>query len=153
VGTCRLKIISHRGYVDGPDPNIENNPMHIERLIKNSIDVEVDVWFLNDRFCLGHDKPRYGVSPEFLTSSRLWCHAKNISALEKMLEIGAHCFWHEEDQYTLTSKGYIWAYPGCITPKTNSVFLFPERYPEIDTTDFAFICTDYIYNKGEQHGN
>jgi hypothetical protein len=32
-----------------------------------------------------------------------------------MLEAGLHCFWHQEDYYTLTSKGIIWAYPNHYT--------------------------------------
>ena len=142
-------IISHRGYQDGEDPLLENNPRQISKLLSLGINVEIDVWYINDGFYLGHDKPKYEVSEQFLTDSRLWCHAKNIAALEKMLEIGAHCFWHQEDKYTLTSKGFIWAYPGCLTPKNNSVFLFPERYPEIEATNFMFVCTDYINLKGE----
>lgn len=149
MGPCRLKTISHRGYINGPDDQLENNPIHIKKLFESGVDVEIDVWYINDNFYLGHNKPKYEVSIQFLTDSRLWCHAKNIAALEKMLEIGAHCFWHQEDEYTLTSKGFIWAYPGCLTPKNNSVFLFPERYPEIDTNNFMFVCTDYINLKGE----
>lgn len=147
-----MKIISHRGYVNGPDNSLENNPAHIKKIIETGVDTEVDVWYVNDSFFLGHDNPKYEVTKQFLTDSRLWCHAKNILALEKMLEIGAHCFWHQEDEYTLTSKGYIWAYPGVLTPKVKSVFLFPERYPGINIKDFMFICTDYIYKIGELNG-
>ena len=120
-----MKIISHRGYINGPDATIENNPAHIKKIIETGIDAEIDVWYINNRFFLGHDEPRYEVSDNFLLDSRLWCHAKNISSLVNLLKIGAHCFWHQEDDYTLTSKGFIWAYPGVQTPKSNSVFLFP----------------------------
>ena len=28
-----------------------------------------------------------------------------------MLRNNIHCFWHEQDERTLTSRGYIWTYP------------------------------------------
>ena len=144
-----MKLIAHRGNITCKNPERENTIEYIKEALRYGVDVEIDVWYINNIFYLGHDSPKYEVTKQFLTDSKLWCHAKNIAALEKMLEIGAHCFWHQEDEYTLTSKGFIWAYPGCLTPKNNSVFLFPERYPEIDTSNFMFVCTDYINLKGE----
>tara|TARA_B110000238_G_C15736931_1_gene273359 strand:+ start:200 stop:364 length:165 start_codon:yes stop_codon:yes gene_type:complete len=38
--------ISHWGFVDGNNSNLENNPDQIESLIKKNIDVEIDVSFL-----------------------------------------------------------------------------------------------------------
>ena len=29
-----------------------------------------------------------------------------------MSKMNCHYFWHQEDDYTITSKGIIWAYPG-----------------------------------------
>ena len=42
----------------------------------------------------------------------MWCHAKNFEALEYLTRCAAHCFYHQEDDYTITSRGFIWAYPG-----------------------------------------
>ena len=34
-------------------------------------------------------------------------------------------FWHQQDDFTLTNRGYIWTYPGkCITPM--SIMVMPE---------------------------
>jgi hypothetical protein len=74
--------------------------------------VEVDVWLKDGKFYLGHDEPKYKVDESFLENFRIICHAKNVEALHKMLsnkEI--HCFWHEGDYCTITSKGWVWKYP------------------------------------------
>jgi hypothetical protein len=104
-------IISHRGNVKGSDPFNENNPIHIKKLLDSSIYVEIDVWFINNRFYLGHDKPDYEITLVFLKHKNLWCHAKNLEALQELLKENIICFWHQEDDFTLTSNNYIWTYP------------------------------------------
>lgn len=146
-----MKIISHRGYLNGPDQSIENNPAHIKRILSMGLDAEIDVLY-EDRFYLGHDKPIHQVDIDFLKSDGLWCHAKSLKSLQAMLSNGIHCFWHEQDKCTLTSKGYIWSFPGVETSGEKTVFLFPERYQDVDTTKYEAICTDFPlqYKKGEK---
>tara|TARA_R110002153_G_scaffold32649_4_gene98741 strand:- start:40140 stop:40595 length:456 start_codon:yes stop_codon:yes gene_type:complete len=139
-----VKIISHRAYIDGADPNVENCPMAIQTLLDSGLHVEIDVWYIDGEYILGHDSPKYQIQEAFLEQEGLWCHAKNKDALERMLASGVHCFWHQEDDYTITSKGYIWAYPSKETSGKNTVLLFPERYAEIEYSKYDFICTDYI---------
>lgn len=104
-------FISHRGNLTGSNPEMENNPTYITEAINQGYDVEIDVWFRNGEFWLGHDKPQYLVDYKFLVNEKLWCHAKNIDALVEMKKYAIHYFWHEYDNVTLTSKNYIWAYP------------------------------------------
>ena len=54
-----------------------------------------------------NDSPKYEIQKVFLDQEGLWCHAKNKDALERMLAYKIHCFWHQEDDYTITSRGYI----------------------------------------------
>ena len=61
-----------------------------------------------------------------------------------LLESDIHCFWHQEDDATLTSKGYIWAYPGK-QPIKNSIAVMPEIYSD-DVSKCIGICSDYIIN-------
>ena len=103
-------LISHRGNLNGPS-DLENHPIYVKEAIAKGFDCEVDVWLKDGEYWLGHDEPTYDVSRGFLQNDKLWCHAKNLEALEGMLAYGIHCFWHEEDDFTLTSKGYIWTYP------------------------------------------
>ena len=106
-----MKIISHRGNISGPDTALENNPAYIAKALKLGFDVEIDVWYTDNGFYLGHNDPMYTVDLTFLLKEKLWCHAKNLKALHQLMEIGAHCFWHEQDRVTITSLGYVWCYP------------------------------------------
>jgi len=107
-------------------------------------DVEVDVWLIDDQFFLGHDCPQYKIDIPILLQEGVWCHSKNISALERMLELGAHCFWHEEDAVTLTSRGYVWTYPGkMLTPISVCVMPETSKYSEKELKECCGVCTDY----------
>jgi hypothetical protein len=104
--------VAHRGNTAGRSPHLENNPSYLNSAVEKGYYCEVDVWFCSGVFFLGHDEPTYEVSIDFLKNEKFFCHAKNIEALHRMLEDpDIHCFWHENDLVTLTSKGYVWKYP------------------------------------------
>lgn len=108
-----MKFISHRGNLTGRIPERENDPVYITEALLKGFDVEIDVWRIDGQFFLGHDSPQYPVNFRFLQNVNLWCHAKNKLALEIMSSYDdIHYFWHQEDDYTITSKGKIWVYPG-----------------------------------------
>ena len=137
-----MKYISHRGFVEGYDASLENNPEQILYLINKDIDIEIDIRIHKERFYLGHDEPLYEVSQEFIENDKLWCHAKTFTALEYLSKTSCHYFWHQNDDYTLTSNGYIWVYPG--KPLiNNSVAVKPENY-DLDYSNCYAICTDYV---------
>lgn len=150
-----MRLISHRGYVNGEDSSLENDPAAVQELLDGDIDVEVDVWYIEGQYFLGHDQPNYLVDESFLLHKGLWCHAKNREALQQMINSNIHCFWHQSDDFTITSKGYIWAFPGKETNGKKTVMLFPERNPDIDYEKYDFVCTDYLktYSKGVKNGN
>jgi hypothetical protein len=133
-------IISHRGNLDGRNLECENNPTYIQQALDQGYDVEVDVWYIDDRFFLGHDTPTYLVEPSWFERKALWCHAKNIEAFEKMLELKIHCFWHENDKYTLTNKGIPWCFPENYHTKGITVILDKNTIPP---KNIGGICTDY----------
>ena len=141
-----MKIISHRGCENGPNKKIENKPDQINKMLKEGFDVEVDVF--SDKLgnlYLGHDTLVHKVGIDFLKRPGLWCHAKDAMALSIMIENNIHCFWHQEDEFTITSQKYIWAYPGKHTSGKNTIMLYPERYEEEDCYKYFGICTDYPY--------
>jgi len=113
-------VIAHRGNVFGPKPQKENSPDYISGALRLGYDVEIDVWYQNKQWYLGHDFPQYKVNLHFLKQKGLWCHAKNHQALLNMLKEDVHCFWHENDKVTLTSRGFMWALPGVQTGRVNS---------------------------------
>lgn len=134
------KFISHRGNLNGRNIATENHPKQIEHVLNLGIDCEIDVWYKNGRFLLGHDIPQFKVDVDFLQQKGLWCHAKNIDALLKMSKKDIHFFWHENDKLTLTSQGYIWAYPNKIGIK-NSIAVLPEIY-KTDISQCYGVCCD-----------
>ena len=75
-----MKIISHRGNLNGPYPKKENSPEYIKIALKKGFDVEIDVWLIDKKIWLGHDAPTYKTNIKFLKNKKLWCHAKNYDA-------------------------------------------------------------------------
>ena len=137
-----MTYISHRGNLNGPEINLENNPSQIKTALSRGFDCEIDVWFINNHFLLGHDGPSHAVKEAFLENKKLWCHAKNLAALEKMSANKLiHCFWHDQDRYTLTSRGYIWTATSQPIEK-KSVIVRLEPPAPIGSKSYG-ICTDY----------
>jgi len=117
--------------------------------IAAGFDVEIDIWHVNNRFFLGHDYPKCYVDESFLIdhSSRLWCHAKTLQALYALLDMPMmECFFHNIDQYTLTSNDLIWTYPDMpVTDK--SIMLLFEKFSLEDAKIPEYIyglCSDHI---------
>ena len=150
-----MKLISHRGNVDGPNPLLENQPETIDKAIQLGFDVEIDIRYdtFDGEFYLGHDDPQYLVTPYWLAQrmENLWIHCKNIDALYHFSTKtgGYNYFWHQEDDYTLTSKGYIWTYPGK-TYTSKSIIVMPETIVDKNNLNdmrryncFG-ICSDFV---------
>jgi hypothetical protein len=147
------KFISHRGNICGPDIENENSPQYIEKALLAGFDVEIDVWLENDIWFLGHDKPTHQIDLKFLKNEHFWCHAKNQVALFHMLKNNIHSFWHQEDDYTLTTKGYIWTYPNDkLELMNNSIAVMPELVPNWKLETAGGICSDYIDDYKRKYG-
>jgi hypothetical protein len=142
-------LISHRGNINGRIEEAENKPEYIDDTLRMGFDVEVDVWYVDGYWWLGHDEPQYQIEFEWLDnrSEKLWIHCKNIPAVEYFYENENDCkdinwFWHEEDTLTITSYGYIWVYPGK-QPIRGSIAVMPE----INNDNVLLckgVCSDYI---------
>jgi hypothetical protein len=107
-------LISHRGNTSGPNPDKENSEEYISQALSLGYDVEIDVWG-DKKMWLGHDQPQYETSISFLMNNfrKLWIHCKNLEAMDILSEFKVfNYFWHEDDDFTLTSKNFIWTYPG-----------------------------------------
>jgi len=138
-----MRFIAHRGNIYGPDPSLENSPSYIDKALSLGFDVEIDVWVIQFQIYLGHDEPQYKTNLKFLLQKNLWCHAKNLDALEMLLENNVHCFVHDTDMATLTSKNFVWTFPGEYHIK-NSVCVMPERNSVV-RGEFLGVCSDYVY--------
>lgn len=144
-------LISHRGNLNGPNGDFENDPKYILEAFKNGFNVEIDIWLYNNKIMLGHDEPKYNVTLDWFKSlyHNLWLHCKNIEILEYFNNIdsmGAYLnyFWHEKDTATITSKGFLWAYPNK-QPIKGSIAVLPELNNE-DISKCYGVCSDYILN-------
>ena len=104
-------LIAHRGNISGPNPIFENNPEYIDNALLLGYHVEIDVWYIDNEWFLGHDHPEYKVETGFLQNKNLWFHAKNLHSLENLIKNNITCFWHQTDDFTLTSNGLIWICP------------------------------------------
>jgi hypothetical protein len=137
-------LISHRGNINGRIIEAENNPEYIDDTIRLGYEVEIDMWWIDGKIYLGHDESQYEVSDKWLGDrvNKLWVHCKNVELLNWIRSTTLHYFWHENDTITLTSKNYIWAYPGK-QPIKSSIAVLPELYK--DNIDGCLgICSDFI---------
>jgi len=137
-----MKLISHRGNLNGPSI-FENNPTYIQICLSDGVECEIDVWKIRDTFYLGHDSPEHEVDFSFLAQKGLWCHAKNLGALSDMLKQNINCFWHQNDDFTLTSSGYIWTYPNKMVLDNSIIVDNDPNWKEKNYQCYG-ICSDYI---------
>ena len=141
-------LISHRGNINGRFESYENEPNYIELALSKGYDVEIDVWYIDNVIYLGHDNPQYVVDFRWIRDrlNRLWVHCKNVDAVVYFKDCGydINYFWHQEDILTLTSKNYIWVYPGK-QPIKNSISVMPEINND-NITNCLGICSDLIEN-------
>jgi hypothetical protein len=151
-----MNIIAHRGNLFGPNAQDENKISYLSDALKNGFDVEVDVRYfprLNGYFAIHdssawireEDNEAYRLEEDFLLDNRVFCHAKDPESLLYLREIGAHFFWHQDDQYTTTSKGLVWCLPGAKMIK-DSICVLPERGFSGDISGCSAICTDYAFS-------
>ena len=143
-----MQIISHRGNTTGPNHYRENSPEYLKEALALGYDVEVDVWYQDGKIYFGHDGPKYEVGLiEFeYFIPRGWFHCKNISAMGFLSQhyMRPNFFWHQSDDYALTSHKYIWTYPHMPTAE-RSIAVLPEIFNanRNDLNNFWGICTDY----------
>lgn len=171
----RIKnIISHRGNIDGPNKSLENTQEYIKEAAKK-YRVEIDVWYQDNKFFLGHDSPGEEVDKLFLMSDAFLVHCKNFEAFVELRKFSmTEAFFQHEDDVALTTKNRI-IFHSKITPKELSqddyqVFLgpsdgsfngicsvvtdYPSTYNCIDTTkevfDLLIIDIDGVMTNGKK---
>lgn len=138
-------FISHRGNIDGNKPELENHPNYIDDAILIGYDVEVDIRMVNNILYLGHDESQYKIDESWLNmrKDKLWIHCKDKESVEYFYPMNKYnWFWHDNDLMTLTSKGYIWTYPGK-QPLSNSIAVLPEKFDD-DVKNCLGVCSDNI---------
>lgn len=156
-------IIAHRANLEGPDPKTENTLEAIQKCIDAKIDMELDIWFKDGKFYLGHDAPTLEFNPYNFDfgESYIWFHCKTIKTFneltvdpffEKQNYRNQYAFFfHDKDDMTLTTKGEFWTYPGRDLV-TRSIAVMPEYVSHLYETEvmkrifakkITGVCSDY----------
>ena len=136
-----MRLISHRGNLTGPSDDA-NKIDYVCEALNQGFDCEIDVWCMSDKFYLGHDEPQYEVSLDFLHTQNLWIHAKNLEALSS-LSPHTCFFWHQNDDFTLTSNNLIWTFPN---KKVGDKSVIVDNTPDWKSKEYNCfgVCSDYI---------
>lgn len=137
-------LIAHRGNINGPNPDRENRTDYLFEALNKKFQIEIDVWYEDKQWWLGHDEPRWKTGTTIFEGA--WLHAKNKEALERLQGTNLNYFWHDGDDYTITSKGYVWCHKDAVLVP-NSVCLLPENGYKGDITKCYAICSDYVEDK------
>lgn len=148
-----MLIISHRGNINGPDLEKENEPSYIDEAIRLGFDVEVDVRVINGKTWLGHDGPEYEVDVDwfFERSYNLLIHCKNLEAAYYFERVrpdiaNLKCFCSISDPFCFVTQGYVWLNDVEVEPKDNCIVPLLniddiKRYKFMDK--LCGVCTDY----------
>lgn len=141
-----MKIISHRGNKNGPNPRLENNPDYVVAAINSGFDVEVDIRMTNGELYLGHDFGQFKIGFDFLLSYglNLWIHCKNVEAAKALVifpELNVFC--HSSDSFTISSQGDVLLPPES-KPYQKSIIMMPElSHHDLVGIKIAGVITDY----------
>ncbi len=140
-------LIAHRGNYQGRWPSRENSPEYINEAIAAGYDVEVDAWLIGSKWMLGHDYPEHEVPLSFFERPCIWTHAKNLVGYVSLYNNAkAHVFWHNKDDFAITSKGIKWCNINHVTH--DGVMVMPElnaQHTQLLTTkslEPLGICSD-----------
>lgn len=148
-----IKIISHRGNLNGPDLDLENNPNQINLALSKNFLVEIDLRIIENKFWLGHDKPDYLIDKQWLLdrSNHLVIHSKDLLTSNYLIDLNKQLNWfyHTNEDIVLTSRGWLWCYPGIYLDKGITVLIGDQV--KLNSKVLG-VCTDYPL-KFEMHNN
>lgn len=139
--------IAHRALVNGPDKRLENDIATIVHRCSNGLYSEIDIWYVNSKWYIGHDSPEEEIALEYLISPYLFIHAKNVDAFHELQIISnshglnLRIFYHTEEHYALTTRGETIIYPG-LPEKDGWLYMMPER-TKLTLQSSGMICSDY----------
>ena len=141
--------ILHRGNSEGPSDN-ENIKSKLYKNINEGWDIEIDIWKINEDLFLGHDSPKDLIDKNetLLTDSKTWIHCKNLDAFFYFYNHPEshkyNFFSHDKDDFSITSKGFLWGNIGKKIDSTGSIeVVLSDSFEKKNGTG---ICIDYKPN-------
>lgn len=112
-----MKLISNKGNLRGIISEYENTPEYIEAALNSGFDVKIDLLLNDGKLFIGNDSNKIKLDIDWLEKyhNKLWLECKDINLIQKLNQLDnrgvyLNYFWHENDQITLTSRGYILSY-------------------------------------------
>lgn len=147
-GVNRMKLIAHRGNINGPNPDKENTISYINSALNSGFDVEVDVSMNNGDLYLGHDNLQEKIQLRYLMNKRIWVHCKTP---DTFIELSKHThinsFYQEDDLICRTQLGFFWHhsdYSDHLSDKSIIVSLeYNDKLLNLGHTVHG-ICSDYV---------
>jgi hypothetical protein len=144
-----MLLIAHRALLNGKRDG-ENHPEQIKYCLEHGLDVEIDIWYNDDSFWLGHDGPQHRVDIEFIQQPGLWLHCKDIySARLLRYYPWLNSFVIDKDDFTFTTKNWLWVSPTHGYSVKGAICVMPEdprwKFSTERLLDFAGICSDNVY--------
>jgi YrbI family 3-deoxy-D-manno-octulosonate 8-phosphate phosphatase len=83
---------------------MENNPEYILKAAEN-FSVEIDVWYVDGKYFLGHDKPQHEIEKYFLFNEKFLIHAKTMLTFFELSKYGTvEVFFQADDDLAFTTK-------------------------------------------------
>lgn len=147
-------FISNKGNIKGQNSEKENHPDYIMGAIKSGFHVKTDAYHIDGKYYLGCDGPKYEVQRQFFFNQKMWVHCRNVETLSHFSETNflAHCFFHDTDCATLTSKGFIWLYNGQPVFGNKCIAVKPEKITTYYDISKAYgICSDFVEDLSKNH--
>jgi 3-deoxy-D-manno-octulosonate 8-phosphate phosphatase (KDO 8-P phosphatase) len=133
--------------LNGSIPSSENNPDYILEATKK-YSVEVDAWFKDGDYYLGHEKPVHKIDKLFLFSDSIITHCKNIECLHQLRGYSmVEAFYQVNDEVSITTAGRF-IYHSSVIPtiyKSNDIVVNlgkPDNYLSNFTGSIS-VLTDY----------
>jgi len=156
----------------------ENTWNSIQNAVKFGFHVEIDLWHVHENeikenkenkenkekeFKCGHESHWWSILTfEQIHQYRhqLWIHTKSIPMLSQLIQYNQKCigqdkdqqwhyFFHQQDDVTLTSDGWMWTFPRphLYLDPDHSIAVLPEYHPQTlikcKQNEVKGICTDY----------
>lgn len=146
-----MKLISHRGNINGLYPELENSHLYIQTAINSGYDVEIDVRLIDGKLFLGHDAPNYEISLNWLLERKdyLWVHTKNFGALQYLIDQNLRIFYHQKENHTIINNcNLIWSHELSESNERSIIPLLSQEdvtaYYKYNGREVAGVCSDFI---------